>query len=800
MYDFKHKTAPMLKSYIIIAWRNLVKSKMFSVINISGLAIGLTACMLIVLYVQHEKSFDQFHKNADRIFLMQSIMKNGGDSIFIPRLGYSSAPLIAGREPSVESFVRTRLGMENQIIGNPDKPSAKFSEPAFLFADSNFFSFFSFKLLQGNKDRVLLNPLFVVISQEAAKKYFGTLDVVGKTIRYNTDYNFTITGVADDAPSNSTIKYDFVASLSSLGAMEETKSLISKDRNDFTTYFAIKPGGNIVRLENALNQLAKEKEDGEFTSQYRGVAMHDLRVVTGATEGSAKYLKVFIFIALMILLLAMVNYASLATARSSIRAKEIGVRKVMGAGKMVIGAQFFVESFLYVSIAFLLGYLLCVTLQPLFFDFLQISIDHSFLYSPLIVWSFVLLFAFTVIVSSIHPALFLSGFKPISALYGKLPQARNLGVRKFFIVFQFTIAVIFITGGIIIQKQIKYFKTTNTGINRENVVMIPFDKNIADHAAVFREMVNGISGVQQTSMSLHPMFKEYDMMGITPRSTNKMMMMPIFDVDHQFIPMLGLQWKYAPTDSLFYKSKNAIVLNETAVEQLQLGKNPIGKQVGEFVVAGVLKDFNWQSLEYSIKPLLISVGSGVKSDKLMWAKNGGCMYAKINAGANTAAIIGQLKELYQKYEKEYPFEYYFMDEAFDTMYKSEERLLNILSSFALLAIVIACLGLFGLVTFMVMQRVKEIGIRKTLGASVGSLVGLLSSDFIKMVLLAVIIAIPIAWYCMNEWLQNFAYRTTIDWWVFLMAGFVAMIIAIATIGYKTVMAALANPVKSLRTE
>jgi putative ABC transport system permease protein len=790
----------MFKNYLITAWRNLVKNKTFSVINIAGFAIGLAACMLIVLYVGHEKSFDLFHKNADRMFWMQTIIRDAGDSIFISRLRYSSAPTVANREPSVESFLRTRLGMENPIIQNPEKPVVKFAEPLFLFADSNFFSFFSFNLLQGSKEKVLHEPLTVVISQQAAKKYFGTLDVVGKTVRYNNEYNFTITGLAEDAPSNSTIIYDFVASLSSLASMKDTRKLISEERNDFTTYITLKPTGNITRVENALALLAKENESGPFTSGYRGVPVKDLRSETEAGSGSPKYTRMFLFVAGLVLLLALINYMSLSTARSSIRAKEIGLRKVMGAGRAVIATQFFMESFLYVSISFVLGYLLCIMLQPLFFGFLQIDIDHSFLYSPVILVSFAMLFAVTVIMSSIYPSIILSAFKPVSVLYGRLTQSGNVCARKIFTVFQFTIAVVFIISGIIIQKQIKYFKTADTGMNRENVLMVPFDKNLADHAGTFSQNVNAIAGVQQTSMTLQPMFKAYSMTGVIPPLTNKMIMMPIMDVDRQFISMLGLKWKDAPTDSLFFRSKNAVILNETAVEQLQLGQDPIGKQIGGFTVAGVLKDFNWQSLEYRIKPLLVSVGTGVKSDTLMWAKNGGCLYARISSGVNMNAIINQVKRLYQQYEKEYPFEYYFMDDAFDAMYKSEERLANILSGFTLLAIVIACLGLFGLVTFMTLQRIKEIGIRKTLGASVYQIVHMLSFDFVKLVIVSVIIACPVAWYCMHQWLQGFAYRTNIEWWVFAAGAIAAIVIAWATVGLKSMKAATVNPVKSLRTE
>ena len=393
--------------------------------------------------------------------------------------------------------------MDNPIIQNPEKPSLKFSESQFIFADSNFFNFFSFNLLQGNEEKILTQPYTVVISQQAAKKYFGTLEVVGKTIRYNNAYNFIISGIADNAPSNSTITYDFVASLASIASMKETRNLIADDRSDFTTYFTIKPETTIDRVENALAQLAKQREGSEFSSRYIGVPMKEYHSVSGVYTGAAKYIKMFPFVAALVLLLALINYMSLSTAGSCTRAREIGVRKVMGASRSIIATQFFIESILYVSISFVLAYILCVALQPAFFSFLQINIDRSFLYAPVSIISFLLLFIITVIISSLYLALFLSAFKPLAVLYGKLTRGGNLGVRKFFTVFQFTIAAVFIICGIIIQKQIHYFKTADTGIDRENVVMIPFGNNVALHAASFKQAANSIAGVQQTSLSLH---------------------------------------------------------------------------------------------------------------------------------------------------------------------------------------------------------------------------------------------------------------------------------------------------------
>ncbi|WP_276500546.1 ABC transporter permease [Terrimonas pollutisoli] len=790
----------MIKNYLVVAWRNLLRYKVYSFINIAGLAIGLAVCMLIVLYAGHEASYDRFHKNAERIFWLQTKLKIGTDSVFMPYLNYSAAPMVSQREPAVESYLRLRKDPQNAIIQNPAIPSLKFAESKFIFADSNFFSFFSFKLLQGSKEQVLRNPLSVVISRDAAKKYFGNDDPVGKIIRYNNNDDLLITGVAANAPSNSTIEFDFVASLSSMRAIKEQQSLVLKEKNDFTTYFLVKPGGQISRIEAALFQLAKmQGNDEEFSFRYVSTPLTKLHKVASTDISGFKYVKIFPFVAALVLLLALINYMSLSTARSAIRAKEIGVRKVMGAGRKIIASQFFIESALYTGIAFILGYFLCIFFQPFFFNFLQISIDRSFLLHPWVIVAFSALFMVTILISATYPSLLLSAYKPVSVLYGKLGKSGGISVRKFFTIIQFAIAVAFIICGIVMQRQLLFFRHKDTGMNRDNIVMMPFGTGVTKHYAAFKQELRSVPGIQQFSLALHPLFKGYDMMGMMPPGSKEMVLMPVMDVDQHFIPLLGLQWKLRPDESFFYKKKNSIILNETAVERLHLGQQPVNQKIDQFEVAGVLKDFNWSSLQHKIEGLILSVSNDEDSTS-MWAAKGGCLFAKINGGTNIPSLMDQMKNLHKKYDSEKAFEYYFLDDAFNELYKAEERLSQMLMLFTGLAIFIACLGLFGLVTFMAIQRTKEIGIRKTLGASVQNIVSLLSGEFMVLVLLAVIIASPVAWYFMNKWLEEFAYRVSIVWWVFLLAAIITMLIALMTIGFQAIKAAIANPVKSLRTE
>jgi putative ABC transport system permease protein len=796
--DQTKKPRRMLRNYLQVAWRNLARYKVYSAINVSGLAIGLAVCMLIVLYVGHEWSYDRFHKNADRIYWIQTKLKLGTDSVYMPFLNYSAAPQVAQREPSVEGFVRIRGSYENVILQNNDDPSLKFAERKFVFADSNFFRFFSFPVVQGSAAKAINEPLSVVLTQRAALKYFGHANPVGKLLRYNNSKNFTVTGVAANPPSNSSIDFDFVASMSSIRAIPELSELASREKNDFTTYFLLKNGAPATRVEAALLQLAKEKEgEGALDMRYVSTVLPKLHAASVSDPSNLKYLRIFPFVAALVLLLALINYMSLSTARAALRAKEIGVRKVLGAGRKIIAMQFFVESIFYTAISFLLGYVLCLLCQPLFFGFLQINIDSSFLSYPPVLAAFAILFLVSALLAATYPAILLSAYRPIAVLYGKLKLNGGMSVRKFFTVVQFAIAVVFIICGFVMQQQLHFFRTKDTGMKRDNLLMIPFGAPVAQHFTAFKEEIRMLPGIAQTSIALHPMFKGYDMMGITP-SNGKMMLMPALDVDERFVPLLGLQWKIAPADSLFYHKKNSIILNETAVQKLGLVGNPVSQVLDQFIVAGVLKDFNWSSLQHKIEGLLIFVRPADDSAAL-WSSKGGCLYANIGAGTNINSLLGKVKNIHDRYDGENPFEYYFMDDAFNDLYKAEDRLASLLTFFTLLAVSIACLGLFGLVTFMATQRTREIGIRKTLGASVQNIVRLLSGDFAILVIIGFLVASPIAWYVMHIWLQDFAYRIHLSWWIFLLGGLLAFIIALSTIATQAIRAAMANPVNSLRT-
>jgi putative ABC transport system permease protein len=797
----------MYRNYIMIAWRNITNNKVYATINIFGLAIGLAVCMMIMLYVGHEYSYDKFHKNADRIFWIQGKLKMGGDSIFMPMMSYATGQEVKRNGAFVESFVRFRQPFKAPVVENRNATGQKFQEGGFFFADSNYFSFFNFPLIRGNASGVLTLPNSLVISEKAAEKYFGNQDPIGKQLRYNNELDFTITGVAKNTPSNSSLNFDFIASLDGMKNAPDSKRLFESQEvqlGAFSTYFLLKNKMDGAKLEMLIAQLNKKNvPEADIRERYIATPIVSTHLKANYADGSnTKYIRIFPFVAALVLLLALINYVSLATARSAVRAKEIGVRKVLGASRFKIASQFFVESALYTIIAFVIGYLICFSFQPAFFDFLQIKLDHSFLNSVQVLLTFAALFIITVILSATYPSLLLSAYKPVMVLYGKFSgKGSKMSIRRYFTIFQFTITVLLIICGIVIDRQLYFFRHKETGVNRENVLMIPFRPTIGQHFGPFKRDVMALPSIEKVATAHYAMYKGYDIFFTKAKDGKTDIPLPIFSVDENFIPLLGLQWKDKPADELFYLTKGAVVLNETAVEKMGFDK-PLNEKfdMGEdkAVVMGVLKDFNYASLQNKVGALCMFVSKD--KDSSAWGSAGGCLFAKIKASSNLPTLLDQLKTIYNGYDQTSPFEYSFMDDAFDGMYKAEDKLAKLFSLFTAFTIIIACLGLFSLSTFMAIQRTKEIGVRKVLGASVAQIAALLSKDFIKLVCIAIIVASPIAWWAMNNWLEGFAYRVHVSWWMIAIAGLLAIVIALVTVSFQSVKAALGNPVKSLRTE
>ncbi|MFD0750983.1 ABC transporter permease [Mucilaginibacter calamicampi] len=784
----------MIKNYLKIAWRNLVKQRLYSVITISGLAVGLAVCITILLYVAHERSYDSFHKNADRIFTSHNITQMGENRMDFQL--YNAGEDIKKTQPKVDDYI----GVHNHkkvIVSLPSSPAAKFEEDNLIFTGDNFFSFFSFRLLSGNAATALKDPFSVVLSKDMAKKYFGQDNPVGKTIaiRTNSSHTYHVTGVAENNPSNSSISFNFIASGSTLLKLEEYGNY----RINGTTYLRLKHAADSSTVARSVQSTYKKDEKAKFAlaplidTHLKGV------FGAGATGG---FLKIFPLVAALILLLALVNYMSLATAKATLRAKEVGVRKVAGASRKTIAIQFFVESALFTLLSFALAYVLFYLFKPWFLNVLQLKIDDSFLFNPKVLTLLLILLVGTIITAGSYPALVLSAFKPASTLKGKTGKSNGgVVVRKVFTTLQFTIAVALIICGITIDRQLYFFRHADTGLNRENVLIVPGRASFGENYRAFNQDVKALVGNDMVATSQRNVYDPgFNMLMLDDMVSKETNFVNYMEVDSQFMRLLNLKWKHKP--ATFNKAdNNELFINEEAINKLHLDPNPVGTVIGtkgmSYTVGGVLKNFNSLSLATNIQPMAVAVKPDTASS---WNAFGFNLYIKIKPHTNIPTFINSIKKLYDKYDAETPFNYSFLDDDFNAQYKTEDRLASIFSLFTCIAIILATLGLFGLAAFTIEQRVKEIGIRKVLGASITSINTLLSIDFLKLVVLSVIIASPIAWWAMHNWLQKFAYRIAVPWWVFIMAAAIAVITSLLTVSYNAVRAALANPVKSLRSE
>jgi putative ABC transport system permease protein len=795
----------MLRNYFKVALRNLTKNKLYSFLNIGGLAVGISVCMLIMVYVAYDWSFDRFHKNAGRIFYPGAEMKILDDGGFYDRMSYKSGPLLKNADPGIESFLRVDPIERSKVIENVASPEKKFTEGKVMLADSNFFTFFSFALLKGDPKKSLSKPFTMVITQEAAQKYFGAVDPIGRTLQYDGKYLFEITGVAANPPSNSTIDFDFVCSSASAKSMQEadddsTNATIGFGR--FHTYLLLHDAGHTGALTRLMASMTENSHAKFAPMDYSLRALVHLHNDSD-TATNVKYRKIFPVVAALILLLALINYMSLATARSAIRAKEIGVRKVLGADRGNIVKQFYIESGMYGLISFLLALLLFGALRPAFYRLLRVQIDETFLRSPYVALIFGALLVLTVAVSGSYPSLVLSSFKPVKVLYGRLGKQKvSEFIRRLFTVFQFTISVVLIVCSIVINRQIYFFRHMDTGMNREQVLMIPYQKEMSTHHLAFKQAVANVPGVTDAAIAVAPVFGGLDMTSASPRREKNNQIMYVMYVDESFIPMLGLRWEIPPADPRLPEHKGQIIMNEEAVKKMRLGPGPIGQDItlgrDSMRVCGVVKDFNYRSLHEKIAPLCMSVIN--ESDSGWVGDFGGCLYVKVGAHTNIPTLLTAIRSVYQGLDKTTPFQYQFLDDAFDGQYKAEDRLSSIFNVFTGLTIFIACLGLFGLASFSAAQRTREIGIRKVMGATVTDIVSILSADFVRLVLLSILIASPIAWYFMRGWLQDFAYRIPISWWIYVFAGACSVGIALLTVSYQAFRAATVNPVESLRAE
>ncbi|HEY2582992.1 MAG TPA: ABC transporter permease [Mucilaginibacter sp.] len=785
----------MIRNYIKTAWRNLLKNKFYSAINIAGLTAGLAIGILILLWVQDELSFDSFHKNTPNIYRLELFGGTGSSrqiySIDVAPIG----PMAKQQLPAVKDQVR--------IISNGDYSLFKYNDKVFgdlavVYADPSFFSMFDFHLVNGNPKKPFGDDNSVVITKKTAKKYFGDQDPIGKIIVADNKVNFTVSGVINDFPKNSSMNYDVIMPMSlHIKLMRAQNIDLDNDFGliNYQTYLLLKPGVALKTLATQIRQIHLNHSPGDTDAEYLLLPLSKMHLYT-ADMGDAgiSTVRIFIIISVLILAIACINYVNLSTARSMLRSKEISMRKIVGAGKVQLFIQFIVETALLFSFAAALALVLIYMLLPVFNHIAGKQLVLNL--SDGNIW-FVILTAIagTLAASSIYPALLLSSFEPLKALKGKISAGiGDVLFRKILVVTQFTFSIILIIGTIIITGQLNYIRSKNIGYDKTDVISVWMRDMSKHYAAAKAELLKqpGILGVTRSNQNIirfQGFAGSVDWDGKDPE--NALIVHPIsIDKDlTSFFRMKiveGTSFTGAVTDTARF------ILNETAVIETGI-KNPVGKRFKlmgiEGKIIGVVKDFHYASMKEKIAPSVFLY-------RPEWFNR---MYVKTTR-RDAQKAIAAIQHEFKQYNGEYPFGYAFLDDVFNSIYQSETREGTLFTYFAGIAIFISCLGLLGLATYTAQVRTREIGIRKVLGASVSRIIGLLAVDFIKLVFIAIIIAVPVAWWAMSKWLQDFAYRININWWVFALAGLIAVIIAFITISFQSIKAALTNPVKSLRSE
>ncbi len=792
----------MFKNYFKTAWRNLMKSKIFSFINILGLTIGITVCMMIFLFIMNEFSFDSFHKQGDRIYRVMRGFENEGKKGSVSYLSGMHAPaLLNDFKGEIIKAVRVNPTDNLVTIGN-----RSFHEKKVYDVDSDFFSLFSFPLIKGNAATVLKDPNSVVLTETTAKKYFGSIDnAIGKVVELDKSLPLKVTGIAKDVPSNSHLYFDLVVPLSNYRDAGIMKTWIY---NGLFTYVLLDPHTTPQQIESRLPQFIEKYMGGDMKKYgfHWTLSLTPLRDVyfqnvdfDNAKHGDKTVVYIFLSIAVLILLIACINFTNLSTIRAVERSKEVGLRKVLGAVRNNLVWQFIGESILLTTISCLLSLGLLQLAMPLYNRLLGYSLTVSWNALPI----YLFLAGVMIIVGFLagsYPAFFLSAFSPVQALKGRLRLGKGgASFRQVLVVVQFSISVFLIVGIIIITKQMSYVKNKQLGYDKSQTVIVPIDNNdIYNNMNVFKTDLQNQSNVQSVSLMSGEPGGFFDGHIFDVQDHSERWNARTEFADFEFVKTLGLKVIAGRNFSAQYPTDttDAVMINKTAATKL--GWTPeqsVGKWIQNTVrdnakrrIIGVVDDFNFQSLKQDIDALVIAPNMDRR-----------VVLIKLKPG-NIQSDIASIKSEYSKVASAYPFEYKFLDQQFNDMYQKDLRQQTILSVFAGLAIFVACLGLFGLASFTATKRIKEIGVRKVLGSSVQGIVVLLSKDLLKPVLIATCIAMPFGYYAMNKWLQNFAYKTTLSWWVFVLAAIITFGIALITVSIKAIKAAIANPVKSLRTE
>ena len=801
----------MLINYFKIAYRNLMKNKVFSFINIFGLSIGLAVSFVILMYVQDELSYDRFNKNADNIVrVVFHANLNGGkinESVIMPPV----AQTMKKDFPEVKDATRILDFGTPKITYN----NTAFKDDRFALVDPNFFSIFTLPLIKGDAKTALAQPDGIVLTQETAEKYFGKEDPIGKIIEVKTDSSrvYKVTGVIKNIPTNSHFHFDAFGSMTSWTDATTDTWLAG----GYHTYLLLNPGTDLKKMEAKFPAMVA-KYMGPQIQQQMGLSLKefitkgnslgftlqplkDIHLNSNTTTefepgGNATYVYIFGGVAIFMLIVACINFINLSTAGASKRAKEVGIRKVAGSGKFQLISQFLSESIFLTFFALFIAFVLVQLGLPAFNN---ISGKHLTLDTKPIL-AFIGLGLLVGVVAGMYPAFYLSSFKPITVLKGKLTSNhKSFGLRSSLVVFQFFISVALIIGTIVVYEQMKYIQNKDLGYNKEQIITIPNSYALGKNEKVYeQQMLQDPRIVNATASNYKPAGpSNYNNALAYPQGDDHLIVDGVeYHVDENYIPTLGMTMISGRNFSKdFATDSTAIILNETAARALGWNDmNAIGKTVIRqnsahiaYHVIGVVKNFNFKSLHEAISPLYMTL-----------QPESGLIF-KIKT-TDVAGLLASMKKKWDSYNTGEPFTYSFMDDLFNKTYSAERKTGVILNIFSVLIILVACLGLFGLVTYTAEQRTKEIGIRKVLGATVSQVTQMLTKEFLKLVLIASIVAFPVAWFAMNKWLQSFAYRTHISWWIFVVAGLTVSLIALLTVSFQAIKAAIANPVKSLRSE
>ena len=806
----------MIKNYFKIALRNLWRNKGFSAINIIGLAIGIATCLIIMLFVNNELSYDRYNKKEGRIVRVYFEGNVQGEKMKESNVMPPVAQTLKADFAEVEAVTRIRNYGTPRLIYT-DK---SFREDAFAFVDSNFFQVFTLPLIQGDAKTALLEPNTMVITKALAAKYFGKEDAMGKIIHFKDGKNagYKVTGVIEKVPGNSHFSFELFASMASLPESKEASWMVS----NFYTYLLLKKGYDYKKLEAKLPGVV-EKYIGPQLLQAMGMSFKEykkngndlsfhLQPLTDihlhshftndlSAAGDIRNVYIFGAIAVFMLMIACINFMNLSTSGASRRSREVGIRKVLGSMKGALIKQFLTESILITAIALLLALVFIYITLPAFNAVAEQNLTLRFADHPLLIPGLLLFVLFTGMLTGSYPAFYLSSFKPVEVLKGKFSSGKgSAGLRSGLVIFQFFISIFLMVSTVVVYRQLHYMQNKNLGYNKEQVMILSDTWMLGNNQEIFRQQLLNDPRIANVSRSgyLPAGQSGNNNFFVSPGEQSGQLVKTLrYEVDENYIATLGMQLLEGRNFSTKFNDSNNIILNETAAEALGWKKGAIGKNIswssnlGEkqhFKVIGVIKDFHFRSFHELISPLV-----------MVLAQNQGSLIVKLQT-ADIAGLTASLQKRWKEYGAREPLSLSFLDERFAYTHKAEQKIGQIMGIFAGLTIFVACLGLFGLAKFTAQQRTKEIGVRKVLGASVMQINNMLSGSFLKLVFIACIIAFPLSWWVMNKWLQDFAYRINIGWYVFAIAGLVALFIALVTVSFQAIKAAVANPVKSLRTE